>query len=255
MKLNGKVALVLGAIKGIGKGIGLALAKQGVTVALNYFDWDEELEDLKNDLQKAMNNQEAEVLRLLNRRPGMDGQAEVLEHTHKEQELGKFEPDLGETQWRIYLKADGSVFNNIPFSSFLATLRFPCEQSGKDATSYEYRPIDDCSASGLNLATSTCEKMHMHGPGTLLASAREVREVFSDWQQDGLPIFAKGDHEKAYRQWPVHEEDYNLVVALVWNDKVGAHGGFQVYAHSALPFGALSFVTIYTTISEAVCFI
>lgn len=49
MELNGKVALVLGAIKGIGKGIGLALAKQGVTVALNYFDWDEELEDLKKD--------------------------------------------------------------------------------------------------------------------------------------------------------------------------------------------------------------
>ncbi|MCP4627766.1 MAG: SDR family oxidoreductase [bacterium] len=49
MELNGKVALVLGAIKGIGKGIGLALAKQGVTVALNYFDWDEELEDLKKN--------------------------------------------------------------------------------------------------------------------------------------------------------------------------------------------------------------
>ncbi|MBW2406068.1 MAG: 3-oxoacyl-ACP reductase, partial [Deltaproteobacteria bacterium] len=35
MVLNGKVALVLSAIKGIGKGIGLALAAQGVKVALN----------------------------------------------------------------------------------------------------------------------------------------------------------------------------------------------------------------------------
>jgi 3-oxoacyl-[acyl-carrier protein] reductase len=43
MELNGKVALVLGAIKGIGKGIGLALARQGVKVALNYFDWEESL--------------------------------------------------------------------------------------------------------------------------------------------------------------------------------------------------------------------
>jgi len=49
MELNGKVALVLGAIKGIGKGIGLALASQGVRVALNYYDWEEELENLKSD--------------------------------------------------------------------------------------------------------------------------------------------------------------------------------------------------------------
>ena len=49
MDLDGKVALVLGAIRGIGKGIGLALARHGVKVALNYFDWDEELEELKRD--------------------------------------------------------------------------------------------------------------------------------------------------------------------------------------------------------------
>ena len=49
MELNGKVALVLGAIKGIGKGIGLALAAQGAAVALNYFDWEEELDGLKKD--------------------------------------------------------------------------------------------------------------------------------------------------------------------------------------------------------------
>ena len=49
MELNGKVAIVLGAIKGIGKGIGLALAKRGVKVALNYFDWEEELEVLRKD--------------------------------------------------------------------------------------------------------------------------------------------------------------------------------------------------------------
>ena len=50
MELNGKVALVLGAIKGIGKGIALALANAGVRVAVNYFDWTEELEALKTDL-------------------------------------------------------------------------------------------------------------------------------------------------------------------------------------------------------------
>jgi 3-oxoacyl-[acyl-carrier protein] reductase len=49
MDLNGKVALVLGAIKGIGKEIGLALAAAGVSVALNYYDWEEELEGMKQD--------------------------------------------------------------------------------------------------------------------------------------------------------------------------------------------------------------
>jgi 3-oxoacyl-[acyl-carrier protein] reductase len=49
MDLKNKVALVLGSIKGIGKGIGLALGKEGVHVALNYFDWEESLDDLKKD--------------------------------------------------------------------------------------------------------------------------------------------------------------------------------------------------------------
>jgi 3-oxoacyl-[acyl-carrier protein] reductase len=53
MDLNGKVALVLGAIKGIGKGIGLALAAQGVKVALNYFDWEEELEGMEKDFSNS----------------------------------------------------------------------------------------------------------------------------------------------------------------------------------------------------------
>jgi 3-oxoacyl-[acyl-carrier protein] reductase len=51
MELNGKVALVLGAIKGIGKGIGLALAREDVKVALNFFDWEESLPEMKNDFK------------------------------------------------------------------------------------------------------------------------------------------------------------------------------------------------------------
>ena len=53
MELNGKVALVLGAIKGIGKELGLTLARHGVKVALNYYDWEEELDGLKQDLAAA----------------------------------------------------------------------------------------------------------------------------------------------------------------------------------------------------------
>ena len=50
MNLNGKTALVLGAIKGIGKGIALDLASAGAAVALPYFDWPEALEALRRDL-------------------------------------------------------------------------------------------------------------------------------------------------------------------------------------------------------------
>ena len=61
MELKGSVALVLGAIKGIGKGIGLALANAGVKVVLNYFDWAEELETLKKDFRET--GQEHLILR------------------------------------------------------------------------------------------------------------------------------------------------------------------------------------------------
>ncbi len=53
MELKGKVALVLGAIKGIGKGIGLALAGEGVKVVLNYCDWEEYIDEMKQDFEEA----------------------------------------------------------------------------------------------------------------------------------------------------------------------------------------------------------
>ena len=39
MTLQGKVALVLGAVKGIGRGVGLALAREGAHLALTRHDW------------------------------------------------------------------------------------------------------------------------------------------------------------------------------------------------------------------------
>ncbi len=49
MTLAGKTALVLGAVKGIGKGIGLALAAHGVKLALTYYDWEESVGAMRRD--------------------------------------------------------------------------------------------------------------------------------------------------------------------------------------------------------------
>lgn len=50
MKLQGKTALVLGGAKGIGKAVGLALAKAGATVVLTYHDWPEEAAVMQKEL-------------------------------------------------------------------------------------------------------------------------------------------------------------------------------------------------------------
>jgi 3-oxoacyl-[acyl-carrier protein] reductase len=53
MNLDGKVALVLGSVKGIGKAIGLDLARGGARVAYTHFDWPESLEALREDARQA----------------------------------------------------------------------------------------------------------------------------------------------------------------------------------------------------------
>jgi 3-oxoacyl-[acyl-carrier protein] reductase len=50
MKLQGKTALVLGGAKGIGKAIGLALAKAGARVVLTYHDWPEAAATMQEEL-------------------------------------------------------------------------------------------------------------------------------------------------------------------------------------------------------------
>lgn len=54
--MNSKVALVTGAVKGLGKGIGLALARQGVHLALTHCDWEESLPAMRADFEKIGGN-------------------------------------------------------------------------------------------------------------------------------------------------------------------------------------------------------
>ncbi len=53
MELRGRTALVLGAVKGIGKAVGLALAKEGVRLALTRHDWPDSFERMERDFREA----------------------------------------------------------------------------------------------------------------------------------------------------------------------------------------------------------
>jgi 3-oxoacyl-[acyl-carrier protein] reductase len=53
MQLTDKVALVLGSVKGIGKAVGLDLARAGAKVVYTYHDWPESLPSLRQDAEGA----------------------------------------------------------------------------------------------------------------------------------------------------------------------------------------------------------
>lgn len=80
MELKGKTALVLGAIKGIGKGIGLALANKGVNVALTYYDWEESLDEMKRDFAKTGTPHLITKINLLETEKIPDLIKQVIEH-------------------------------------------------------------------------------------------------------------------------------------------------------------------------------
>lgn len=53
MQIKGKVALVLGAVKGIGKGLGLDLARQGASLILTRHDWPDVFCDMEAEFEKT----------------------------------------------------------------------------------------------------------------------------------------------------------------------------------------------------------
>jgi 3-oxoacyl-[acyl-carrier protein] reductase len=53
MYIKGKVALVLGAVKGIGKAIAMALAREGVRLVLTRYDWEDAYDVMEADLKKS----------------------------------------------------------------------------------------------------------------------------------------------------------------------------------------------------------
>ncbi|MBF0201346.1 MAG: SDR family oxidoreductase [Desulfamplus sp.] len=66
MALKGKKALVLGAVKGLGKAVGLALAREGVKLALTRHDWPESFASMERDMEKSGADYEIFDIDLLN---------------------------------------------------------------------------------------------------------------------------------------------------------------------------------------------
>ena len=123
MELNNKVALVLGGIKGIGKGLGLALVSAGVRVAVTYYDWEDALEAMKQDF--ADTGKEHLIIRVNLRNPDeicvmMDqvidrfGQLDILINNIERGGWpvvhGAYTPDQWDLEMETTLKAKKWVF-------------------------------------------------------------------------------------------------------------------------------------------------
>ena len=214
------------------------------------------------ELEAAFDNTPTKVHELLTRDNTSLEEGDLLGITEEELKRGKVKGGPKDNRWYVKLNGKGQIETNLPFKRWLATLRFPRVQI-RPGTSYEVRPIDDCTGSGLNWATVVKDKLVMEDFSTLNECTLIVADLWG--QEPTLPLgtapapevsnqptLAKGDHEKAYRQWPVHPEDHPLVVTLVW-DKAKQH--FRAYVHLALPFGAVSAVWHYTRISQGMCHI
>ena len=83
------------------------------------------------ELERSLHQGPTEVNRLLERGSPGDGAQQVLEHTHKEQEKGKFEPEPLQEQWRIYKDAGGKVVSNVPYDQISPHSPFPMRATGK----------------------------------------------------------------------------------------------------------------------------
>jgi 3-oxoacyl-[acyl-carrier protein] reductase len=53
MYIKGRVALVLGAVKGIGKAIGMALAREGARLVLTRHDWEDSYAEMEADFKRS----------------------------------------------------------------------------------------------------------------------------------------------------------------------------------------------------------
>ena len=125
MRIQGKIALVLGAAKGIGKAIGFALAREGVTVILTYHDWPEAAAEMRQELAalpgahlavKVDLRNPTEVEKLLGRIREKFGALHILINNIERGGMpvvhGPYTPEQWDLEMETTLKAKWFVFNH-----------------------------------------------------------------------------------------------------------------------------------------------
>ena len=97
----------------------------------------------------------------------------------------------------------------MPYRNWLPALRFPRVQQRPD-TSYDVRPIDDCTGSGLNFTIVIMDKMVLDNLSKLKKAAAHIHKLWGNKVTETVtgakpergivpqfkPVWAKGDHEK-----------------------------------------------------------
>lgn len=124
MEIKGKTALVLGASKGIGKAVGLALAEAGAKTVLTYFDWPEASEEMRREFAakgyehlavKVDLRRPSEISKLFQEIKEKSGGLDILINNIERGGMpvvhGPYTPEQWDLEMETTLKAKWFVFN------------------------------------------------------------------------------------------------------------------------------------------------
>jgi 3-oxoacyl-[acyl-carrier protein] reductase len=207
MRIAGKTALILGASKGIGKHIALALAAAGARVVLTYYDWPEESGRMLDEFAalgydhlavKVDLREPAEIDRLFadieRRCAGLDILINNIERGGMPVVHGPYTPEQWDLEMATTLKAKWFVFNRA----------LPLLKASGDGTAINFSSI-----AGL---------VGRSGPAGLIfndgysAANRAVSSFTETWARQGAPAvrvnelmlgFFETRHAQGTRGWPL----------------------------------------------------
>lgn len=216
---------------------------------------DTTLNQCEEELELALKQLDAKLKALLQRDASTLEVGDVLGIAEEEMNAGNVLGGDSNGARHVWLDDNGNLRHNVPDTNWLPTLRFPRVQQKAD-TSYEVRPIEDCTGSGLTPTVTVIDRMVMESLDTFVDSAHYITTLWPPnahtsppvpgaANDDYKPVWAKGDHEKAHREWPVHPDDQPLVATLVWDKRKecfsslrtfgiavrGSGGGIALHTH------------------------
>jgi 3-oxoacyl-[acyl-carrier protein] reductase len=207
MEIRGKTALVLGASKGIGKAIGLALAKAGARVVLTYYDWPEASEQMQQEFAaldydflavKVDLRQPGQIAKLFSQIKNQSGTLDILINNIERGGMPVVHGPYTSKQWDLEmettLKAKWFVFNEA----------LPLMKSSEEAVAIIFSSI-----AGI---------VGRNGPAGMIfndgysAASRAVSSFTETWAREGAPGvrvnelmlgFFKNRHAEGTRGWPL----------------------------------------------------